>query len=217
MAVTRQRTLRWAPVIQAELARANIPLPVELILALMDVESQGFVGLVNPKSGASGLLQVMPKTLNDYNAAHTPISLEEMRSQNVTAAPKQIRVGLSVLASFWKGAYRYLVDRMGSVPIDELARIADLFYVAGPGATKSRLDHLSTPTWGAVQAAYPTWNALPHPRNVFSRLGEIQWPLDQISEWIGKEASIIRDPKAGLAIAVAIGLAAWYMLRKKSK
>jgi hypothetical protein len=214
MPSTRPTVRRWAPVVDAELERAQIPLPRELILALIDKESWGHVGLVNPKSGASGLMQVMPGTLDDYNKARPDIPLSTLRSSSVTAAPAQIRVGVWVLGQFWRSAYRYLKSRMDQVPIDELAHIADLFYVAGPGATRSRLDHLDVPTWAAVQARFPKWNALPHPRGVFQILGPIDWPVDAIADWIGKSDTILEDPDTGFVLAVAGILVTWWFLRK---
>jgi hypothetical protein len=217
MSVTRKSVLRWSPVVDAELARAGVPLPRDLILAVIDVESRGAPGITNPKSGASGLMQVMPGTLESYNQAHptTPVSLEELRSSSAVAAVKQIRVGLWVVSTYWRGAYRYLASRLSTVPIDELSRIADLFYVAGPGATRRRLDKLSVPSWAGVQAAFPTWNALPHPRNVFAKLEGLQWPLEAIQEWVTTGDSILEDPKTGLALAVAGILVTWWMMRDK--
>jgi hypothetical protein len=215
MAVTRKSVLRWSPVVDAELVRAGVPLPRDLILAVIDVESRGFPGITNPKSGASGLMQVMPVTLESYNQTHqsSPVSLYELRSSSAVAAVKQIRVGLWVLASYWKGAYKYLAGRLTAVPIDDLSRIADLFYVAGPGATRRRLDKLSLPSWAGVQAAFPSWVALPHPRNVFALLEDIQWPLEAIHDWVTTEGSILEDPQTGLAVAVAGILMAWWFMR----
>jgi hypothetical protein len=217
MGVTRKSVLRWSPVVDAELVRANVPLPRDLILAIIDVESRGVPGLTNPKSGASGLMQIMPGTLNSYNDAHSsaPISIEELRSSGAVAAVAQIRVGLWVLATYWKSAYKYLAGRLSTIPIDELSRIADLFYVAGPGATRRRLDKLSVPSWGGLQAAFPSWNALPHPRNVFAHFEDLQWPIEAIQNWVTTEGSILEDPKTGLAVAVAGILVAWWFMRDR--
>jgi hypothetical protein len=216
--VTKQ-VQKWAPAVQAELQRVNVPLPVDLILSVIHTESRGKAGLVNKTSGASGLTQIMPNTLVWYNENHQsePVELSELRSSSDMDAIKQIRVGVWVLAKFWKGAFNYLSGRLGEVPIDELARIADLFYVAGPGATKKRLDKLDSPTWAAVQAHFPTWAALPHPRNVFSHLEGLQWPLEAISNWLktGKILGMIPSPEDGFVIAVLGILVAWYLLRGK--
>lgn len=217
MAVTRQSVLRWAPVVDAELSRAQVPLPRDLVLAVMDVESRGKAGLVNPKSGASGLMQVMPGTLEGYNQSHPPVSMSELRSSSPVAAVKQIRVGLWVIATYWRSAFNYLSERLAEVPIDELAHIADLYYVAGPGATRKRMDRLSSPTWSSMQARFPQWNALPHPRNVFKRLEGLQWPIQQISSWLETKSILMPGPKEGFALAVLGILVAWWFMRGKGK
>lgn len=217
MPTFRKRVQRWLPIVQAELARVGSPLPAELVLAVIDTESRGYAGATNPSSGASGLMQVMPGTLEGYNQKNTPVSLAELRSKTDAAAVKQIRVGLWVMNTYWRSAWRYLSNRLATVPIDELARVADLFYVAGPGATRKRLDKLPSPTWAAIQAAFPKWNALPHPKRVFGLLSDLQWPVNQISQWLESKQSIILDPtpKEGLVMAAAAILLAWWFLKKK--
>ena len=61
---------QWQALIAAELERAGYPLPGELVEAVMHRESRGRVGVINPSSGASGLMQVMPVALRDYNNNH---------------------------------------------------------------------------------------------------------------------------------------------------
>jgi len=210
---------QWSPVVDAELARSQIPLPRDLLLALIHVESRGRAGLVNQKSSASGLLQVMPNTLSWYNESHkaNPVQLSELRSSGADAAVKQIRVGLWVLSRFWKSAYNYLSGKLANVPIEDLSHIADLFYVAGPGATRKRLDKLDYPSWAAVQAANPKWNALPHPRNVFAKLEGLEWPTDAISQWLGSAGLFDDKPSAqdGFVISLLGVLIAWYFIRGK--
>jgi hypothetical protein len=134
---------RWEPIVRAELGSQSVPLPHELILAVIKVESSGKPGLVNNKSGASGLMQIMPTTLQDFNSRHgTNYTMADMQSESDSAARKQIQVGIGVLAHYWKRAFKYLSNRLSDVPIDELAHIADLFYTAGPGATMKKLDKL---------------------------------------------------------------------------
>lgn len=213
--------LKWEPLVLSELASQGVPLPSSLILAVIKVESNGKAGIVNPKSGASGLMQIMPGTLKDFNQRHGknyPIST--LRSSSESDARKQIEVGIAVLAHYWKRAYKYLKNRLGDVPADELGHIADLFYAAGPGATMKRLDKLAVPTWAAVQNAFPSWNALPHPTKIFSV--PHQWNLDKIGSWlegplkkIGGEIS--KDPKAGFALGILVLMAAYYFMTKGKK
>lgn len=203
--------------VETELSRAGLPIPVPLVLALMDLESNGVAGAVNASSGASGLLQVMPGTLADYNAQHAvKVTLDEMRSPGDANGQKQIRVGLWVLGQFWKGAYKYLLKRLSTVPTDELAKIADLFYAAGPGATKKKLDTLTIPTFQNVAAAFPSWKAIGHANTVFKRLADIDpqpFNLDAIADWLH---GALTPPKGKRPIdgfilgAIVILLALWY-------
>ena len=52
-------------IVDAELTRGKYPFPPELIHALIKVESSWKPGVVNPKSGATGLMQVMPVVVSD--------------------------------------------------------------------------------------------------------------------------------------------------------
>lgn len=208
---------RWRQTVEKELSRQGIPLPVIVILSLIDVESNGVPGLVNAKSGASGLMQVMPRTLEDYNRNHPgqTVALSEMQSKD--AGEKQIRVGLSVLASFWKNAYRYLKSRLSEVDVFDLSRIADLFYVAGPSATKKRLDKLAVPSYHAVVERFPKWNALPHPKNVFDNIEPV-WDLTAIDPWL--EANIKRNKTLVGSALIYLLLAVagyWLFLRPKNR
>lgn len=206
----------------AELAAQSVPLPRELILEVIRVESGGKAGAVNPSSGASGLMQVMPITLEDFNQRHgTNYTLAEMRSGDEAAARKQIRVGLSTLARYWKRAYSYLKSRLGTVPVDELARIADLAYAAGWGAVKKKLEKLEDPTWAALQIAYPTWNALPHPEKVLA--DPKPWDLSAISKWLESDVSFspspvppkkIADPRVGVALGILLLIAVYWAMKK---
>lgn len=209
--------LKWAPAVRAELAAQGVPLPEQLILQLMHVESRGTVGLINKKSGASGLMQVMPGTLQDFNLRHgRSYTMSDLQGTSDTAARRQIEVGIGVLATYWRGAYQYLKKRMVDVPVDELAHIADLFYVAGAGATKHRLNKLSSPTWAAVQAAYPTWNALPHPRNVFST-PIAHWDLAGIETWLKGKVKQFGNPKTGFALGVIVLVIAYLAMKGSIK
>jgi len=208
---------QWRGTVERELNRQSVPLPVDLVLDLIWVESRGKAGNTNAKSGASGLMQVMPGTLDWYNKQNTAkIPLAHLRSPNYGA--EQIRVGIWVLAQFWKGAYKYLKGRLETIPTEQLARIADLFYVAGPGATKKKLDKVDPPFLEAVAERFPTWNALPHPRNVFKRFDArgVDWDLDSISKWLhGKVTKEkIAEGLSILALA-AVLVIYWFVLREK--
>lgn len=222
----KKSVTKWAPLVAAELSIQGVPLPQDLILELIRVESGGAAGAVNPSSGASGLMQVMPITLQDYNQRHgTAYTLPEMRGKTAQDAQKQIRVGIATLAHYWQRAYQYLKKRWEQVPVDELAHIADLYYTAGPGATQKKLDKLPDPSWSAVQAAYPGWNALPHPKKVLAE--PKPWDLEAIGTWLeagtkgltGKLKEFIEDPsgKGGLVAGILILMAAYYWMKKGNK
>lgn len=206
---------RWRNTVDSELSRASIPFPTDLILALIHTESRGKPGSVNAKSGASGLTQVMPGTLEWYNERHAekiPLSL----LQSSSGGQAQIRVGLWVLAQFWKSAYKYLRDTRGlkTIPTIELAKLADLFYVAGPGATRRKADKVAIPFYEAIATKYPTWNALPHPVNVFKKLDSVQWDLPAISTWL--EGSVTDGRKVAGSVILTIGvilIAYWFLMR----
>lgn len=221
MGIERESVQRWRAIVESELNRAGVPLPVDLILSIIHTESRGYAGATNQDGGASGLMQIMPGTLASYNKQNpsSPVTLEELRSKDDSSARKQIRVGIWVISSYWKSAYKYLSSRLADVPIDELAHIADLFYRAGPGGTQKKLDQLPIPSWSAVQAAFPDWAPLKHPRNVFGQLDELEWPVDKINVWLGKlqKAGILPEvsPKDGLFLSMIAILAAWYWLKKK--
>lgn len=168
-------------------------------------------------------MQVMPGTLADWNQRHgKAYTLADLQGTSAEDARRQIEVGIGVLSTYWRGAHQYLKKRLDTVPVDELAHIADLFYVAGGGATKKRLNKLDTPTWAAVQARYPTWNALPHPRNVF-KTPIAHWDLPAIEAWLSgpiqKPGPVPpgqpeRDPRAGFALGVMLLIVAYWLMKK---
>lgn len=216
--MVKKSVVKWEPAVRAELARQGVPLPAELILSVMWVESRGKAGLQNPKSGASGLMQVMPGTLLDFNKRHGKnYSIEEMRSSSDAAAMKQIEVGIAVLARYWKSAYKYLSKKLPDVPIDLLSRVADLFYAAGPGATQKRLNKLSTITWDAITSTFKNWAGLPHPHNVFENVLEGAPPpydMTKIGQWLeGEIQEIEKDPKMGFALGILLLMAAYWIMK----
>lgn len=204
----------WRATVREEQSRVSSPLPEDLILATIHVESRGYPGTTNPKSGASGLMQVMPDTLKWYNKqTGDNIPLDQLRSK--AHGKLQIRVGLWVLHQFWRGAHRYLSSRLTDIPIDELGKIADLFYVAGPGAAKRRLDKVEIPFFSHVAERFPSWNALPHPRNVWKALPSgTTWNTEGISKWLGGSVKAIkrtRDTAIVMLMLIAIGY--WWFMK----
>lgn len=201
-----------------ELSRAQNPLPVELVLAVIHVESRGTPGATNPKSEASGLMQVMPGTLEWYNKqTGDNIGLSQLRSKEHPRA--QIRVGIWVMGQFWRSAYNYLKQRVDEIPTDELGKVADLFYVAGPGGAKKKLDQVDVPFFEYVAERFPQWNALPHPRNVWKTLpADLAWPVDEISKWLGKSVKKIKKARENIILLLmVIVLVYWWFIRRGEK
>jgi len=189
-------TLRWSQAVADEIAKQGLPYPVNYILAIIDVESQGVTGLVNHKSGASGLMQVMPSALETFNHAHqVKFSIADMRAKDNPIA--QIRVGTWTAGQFWRSAYHFLSQHFSTVPVDQIALIADLFYAMGPGRAKELFQKIPVPTYENFAAAYPHSDALPHQKNVFARFPVNGFNADAVNRWIASSAhsSVTVDSK----------------------
>jgi hypothetical protein len=198
-----------------------------LILSVIKAESGG-----NPNALSSvkamGLTQVMPNTLTWYNEVHrTNFTNEQFR-----AAPQlQIRVGVWVLKTFWRSAYRYLKARTQNIGVDLLSKAASLFYVFGPGRARQYWDR-TDPTYEAFAARYP--NTSPIKNAYATKIWELAndagavWSTDAINRWLGGDA--IDDggtdddtddgqddtkTKAGAILALGLMLAAWYYFKQK--
>jgi len=208
---------RWRDIVQAEISRIGVPLPADLPLAVMKRESGGVAGAVNPSSGASGLMQVMPIALQDYNQNHSQqYTMSQLRGKDSLSAKIQIRVGLWILQRFIRGAYNYLKKRLGEVALDDLIRIADTFYAAGPGTAKKRLNKLPNPTWTSVKSTYPKWDRVGPAELVWESAKSAPWDLQSIDQWL--ESNIQKHKKTAAAGAIAgllIILVMWYYLKRK--
>lgn len=214
--------------VQSELDRINVPIPVELPLSLIRWESGGQPGIVNQSSGASGLGQFKPIAVKEYNRFHSQkLTMNDMRDTTEHGARLQIRATVWLIAHNWKMTNSYLKPKLQTVPIDQLVKIADLFYGAGPGATKSRLNR-TQPTFEAVKALDPSWWAIGHAEKVWRLTVEngAQWELDDIDRWFGGGGDIT-DPDngsngtngttdSGLIITILVIAVGWYFLQKGS-
>ena len=199
---------RWRSYVNSELKRSGYPLPPEHVLAVMDRESRGHAGAVNPKSGASGLMQVMPIALKDYNNHNSPkYTMAILRAKTDSAGRIQIRVGLWILARFVRGAYNYLQKRLKNVKLDDLIRTADFYYAAGPGNARKKLDQIKRPTYDAVKARFPNWSRVVPAQRVWNFVQKHggQWDLPAIDDWL--ESNILIEKKK-TKIGAAAGLVA---------
>jgi len=216
MKAIHQNTARWAPLVLTELQKQGLPLPVELILAVIDVESRGVTGLVNPKSGASGLMQVMPIALKHYNSTHAvKFTMADLQSKTNPVA--QIRVGTWILGQFWRNAHDYLSRRLATISMDELAKIADLMFAAGGAAVRKKLDKLPVPTVEGLKTQFSSWNALPHIENVFNRVSTSSISETAVNNWVTSSAKTSITPGgAGGAgdwiVKALVGIAIGYLV-----
>lgn len=211
MKAVHANTAKWQPVVLKEIAAMGLPFPPGLILAIIDVESNGVPGLVNASSGASGLMQVMPSALDWYNKSHAlKFTMSDMRSKE--NGPAQIRVGTWLVGQFWRIAYAYLSKRLTEVPLEQLAKIADLMYAAGPGRIRNLMDKLPSATFEAFETAYPKSNALPHPRRVYDRVDLTTFSSDSILSWMQtsvQSSAPAEEKKNWLTAAVLIAIIGW--------
>lgn len=204
---------KWRGLVVEELQKAGYPLPPEHVLAVMDRESRGKVGVVNPKSGASGLMQVMPIALKDYNQNNKDkYTMATLREKTDYAARVQIRVGLWILARFVKGAYKYLKKKLGEVALDDLIRTADFYYAAGPGNARKKLDKVPRPTYDNVKARFPDWDRIVPAQRVWDWVGKHggQWDIPAIDRWLESNILIEHKKTTSGAILGLIALALFY-------
>jgi hypothetical protein len=194
----------------------------------MFIESSGNAGAVNKSSGASGLLQVMPGTLQWFNQkTGNDISLATLRSSSDAAANKQIQVGLWVLATFWRSAYKWMVkkNKTTDIPLDDLLHFADAFYAAGPGRVQGMAKNLPRATWQLWKQRYPKSNINTHADAVWEGSKEQQptWNLARLSQWLNKGSIDIPDngdeidPKTGLLLGMLVILGAMWWMKKGNK
>jgi len=212
------RVEKWRTIAQQEINNAGVPLPVEHILAIIQRESGGTVGALNPNGGDSGLMQVRPISLEEFNRNHDrKYTIEQLRGKNNESAAIQIRVGLWILAYYLKLAYRYIKKRIGRVALDDLVKITDTFYASGPANARKKLDKVH-PTWDQIKQKYPNWGRIQPAELIWKRANEggAQWSLADIDSWL--EGEIVIDTKKsinGALIAILLVAIAWSILGSK--
>lgn len=194
----QEKLQRFLPFIEGLIVERGYPYPPELITAVIWIESRGNIGALNPKSGASGLMQIMPIALKDYNerSGNPVLTMSHMRSKEDASFKDQIRVGMWILGRFWKSAHKYLKPKLGKVSIPDLIKIADTFYAAGPGRMKGLLDPIAAPTFANAELRYPNSNALGHARKVWEKAisdGAI-FNQSKIDSWMGDKPDVPITP-----------------------
>lgn len=213
-----ERTLRWQNIVSDEIGRGSYPFPSEYPLAVILVESSGKPGVVNPTSGASGIMQIMPNTLAGYNQHNSPnISLDVLRTKAAWAVPQQIRVGLWVMGRYLKRGYDWLSDTNPDPPLSDLIRISDLMYVAGPARVRNKFSNLTDRSFASLVEAFPNWQPFAHPRKVWMWTAEKNspsWDMRAINDWVGSNTDPVIPvdppppvpPPAPPAIASSFGM-----------
>lgn len=219
--------LRWAPLVRQEIANGGYPFPPEYVLAVCQVESRGHPGAVNKNSGASGLMQVMPVTLQGYNKNNSPsISLSTLRSKSESAAPEQFRVGMWVMGRYLKLGYNWISETNPNPALSDLIKVSDLMYGAGPGRIRSKFGKLSDRKFDSLVASDPDWQPFAHPRKVWKWTAEKNnpsWDMEAIDQWVSEttETPPITPPDiAGaanglLGALLILSLASWYMSSRR--
>lgn len=224
---------QWLPLINEEIIRGGYPFPPELITSVIRYESHGKAGLVNKKSGASGLMQVMPGTLEYYNKrTGDNIRLSALRSQTQNAARAQIRSGLWVLGQYWRSAAKWLRTLNGQayqIPIGDLARFGSAFYVAGPGKIKKRAPQVRPMSWAAWERKHPRSNSTNYCNRIWKKTSEKNptWNMPAIEAWTRSKPTIQppppppliadRDPAQGLLIGLMVILFGMWILKSQTK
>jgi hypothetical protein len=209
---------RWRQIVTEELSRQSIPLPVDLILGIIHAESGGIPGVKATGSSAAGLMQVKASNVKWYNE-QTGDNISQSVMTSPSGGREQIRVGLWILSHFWHAAYRYLRSRLEEIPTEDLAKIADLMYVIGPGAVRKRLDKLSVPLYPQWEAAYHDLEGSRHPRRVWKQFDTpLVWNLTAISTWLeSKLKKVFKARRGGIIMTAAIALAYWFFMRKEGR
>lgn len=210
---------RWHEIAQKEIDRVRNPLPVEHILVLIERESRGRAGALNPTRGDSGLMQVIPESLQTYNANHQQkYTIQQLRGTSNSDAAIQIRVGLWILSHYVKKVYKYLKSKIGSVSLDDLVKLADASYASGWGNVKPKLDRLQNPTWDALKTKFPNWGRIEPGEKIWKRANEegATWSLPAIDRWLEGEIQIDDGKKMnGAIIGILIIIIAWAMFGRK--
>ena len=219
-----ERVRSYLPIITAELERGGYPFPPALILSIIQAESGGDAEEVNEKSGASGLMQLMPVAVRDYNQRNkTDYKMEDIRGASEQAAIANIRIGLNLLGEFWRGAYRYLKRRIGAPPLDDLAQISQMFYVMGGSGAKKVLNTMSNPTFASVAKTWPNKSWVLYIKKIWRLTGDQNpvWNMDAIDRWVDPESIpdkpplIAKTPRNGFLLAVLVIAVASAYLKKK--
>lgn len=218
--------LRWENLTRDEIARGGYPFPVELPLSVCLVESSGSVGEVNPNSGASGLMQIMPNTLKDYNKNNSPdIPLSHLRSSDHKYAPEQMGVGLWVMGRYLKQGYNWISETNPNPPLSDLIKVSDLMYVRGPAGVRSDFRDVTSRLFADLEERRPNYQPFAHPRKVWRWTAEENhavWDMNAIDEWVTGQTDPpelpppqIATQNGFIAALLVLAVASYYFSKKR--
>jgi hypothetical protein len=221
---------RWRPVVEQEIRSGGYPWPADLVLSVIKNESGGKLGTVS-SAGAAGLMQVMPKTLEDYNRrTKSNVPFSALRSKDPKAGPIQIRVGMNVLGRYWRRAAQWLRSVNGAgadIPLEDLARYAQQFYVMGPARVMKRAPKARPLRWRHWVDKFPDSKSTAYVNRIWDRTVSKNpaWNLAAVDKWIGApspDLPIIPPPPEakkveGFLIALLIIAIGWYLIQSKGK
>ena len=222
MVAGRVEAMRGA--ISDVIASQNLPIPVELLMGLVDLESGGDPTQINPNSGAMGTFQLMPIAIADYNrrhkTAHTPAT--------VMASPKlQIEIGADIFGQYLRKAWRLL---SGKIPYNtrDIVSTALMCYVSGPRTIEKMLSGIDVPTYQFVQKLEGPTKQATYARVVLSRTEELNptWDDKALNSWLSSVPAGATDPnvplisennRKGVIVALALfALGMWVIADGKS-
>jgi hypothetical protein len=157
------------------------------VLAVIQVESAGDPEAVNKTSGASGLMQVMPIALRDFNNHHkkSPVAWASLRGKTLIDIKNQIRVGMWVMGQYLRSAHKFIASKLPAVEIENLIKMADHFYAAGPAGTKKRIGN-TPPDTRIIAQKFPGWSPVRHARKIwdYAQKENPKWDLQKINDWV---------------------------------
>ena len=213
--------LRWEALARDEISRGAYPFPVEYPLAVCLVESRGSVGEVNPKSGASGMMQIMPGTLEGYNKNNSPdIPLSQLRSSDHKYAPEQMRVGLWVMGQYLKQGYNWVSKTNPNPPLSDVIKVSDLMYVRGPAGVRTDFSDIQSRLFKDLVDRRPNYQPFAHPRTVWKWTNEensADWDTPAIDNWVTGQTEQPEEPPPMIAqtngfigALLILAFASWY-------
>lgn len=210
---------KWKAMVQSEIARAGYPIPAEHALAIIRRESNGKAGALNPTGGDSGLMQLRPIALEEYNRNHNQkYTMGQLRGTSDESARIQIRVGLWILLYYLRAAYKYIKKRVGEVALDDLIKITDAMYAMGAAGARQKLDKVDPLTWDEIKRKFPAWHRIDPAEKIWSRANDYgaNWSIESIGRWLeGQITDETKKATGGAILGILLIAIAWFYLSRR--